>query len=213
MVIAAAIVVVGAGPGSFQRPTARSPAPATGGAAGRGVGRSRPHRRATRPAPAPTPHRPRRSDPPAEPGTMTIAAVGLVDPADPRYQGDKDLLQRELRADSRSQLVEKAVGLLVDPASIAANYDLLQRRVLADSSSFVKTVVRESEPRLGKDGLMSMTTEAVVNVRAVQKSLNQMTRDERVQLIRASGDPRVSLQIDVRDATCQHVSDVNALRH
>ena len=47
---------------------------------------------------------------------------------------------------------------------------------------------------------MSMTTEAVVNVKAVQKSLNQMTRDERVELIRASGDPRISVQIDVRDA-------------
>ena len=40
---------------------------------------------------------------------------------------------------------------------------------------------------------MSITTEAVVNVKAVQKSLNQMTRDERVQLIRASGDPRIAV--------------------
>ncbi len=96
--------------------------------------------------------------------------------------------------------MEKAVGLLVEPKSIAANYELLKSRVLANSGSYVKTVVRESEPRLGKDGLMSITTEAVVNVKAVQKSLNQMTRDERVELIRASGDPRVSVQIDVRDA-------------
>ena len=204
MVIAAAIVVVGAGAWfTFQRPTgeiARTGPPVAPPVAASGAQSSAP---AATPAPAPAPTPApvlAAATPPAEPGTMTIAAVGLVDPADPRYQGDKDLLQRELRADSRSQLVEKAVGLLVDPASIAANYDLLQRRVLADSSSFVKTVVRESEPRLGKDGLMSMTTEAVVNVRAVQKSLNQMTRDERVQLIRASGDPRVSLQIDVRDA-------------
>ena len=92
------------------------------------------------------------------------------------------------------------MGLLVDQKSIAANYDLLKSRVLANSGDFVRTVVREGEPRLGKDGLMSITTEAVVNVKAVQKSLNQMTRDERVELIRASGDPRVSVQIDVRDA-------------
>ena len=37
---------------------------------------------------------------------------------------------------------------------------------------------------------MSITTEAVVDVKAVQKSLNQMTRDERVEFIRASGDPQ-----------------------
>ena len=58
----------------------------------------------------------------------------------------------------------------------------------------------ESAPRLGKDGLMSMTTQAVVNVRALQKSLNQMSRDERIEFIRASGDPKISVRIAVRDA-------------
>ncbi len=47
---------------------------------------------------------------------------------------------------------------------------------------------------------MSMTTQAVVDVRALQKSLNQMSRDERVEFIRASGDPRISVRIAVRDA-------------
>ena len=60
--------------------------------------------------------------------------------------------------------------------------------------------MRESEPRVGKDGLMSVTTEAVVNVKALQKSLNQMSRDERVEMIRASGDPKVSVQVTTRDA-------------
>ncbi len=138
--------------------------------------------------------------PPLPAGTLAIAAVGLVDPADPRYQADRGLLQADLRADARAQLVEKAVGLLVEPKSIAAHYPLLQRRVLANSDSYVATVIRESEPRQGKDGLMSITTEAVVNVRAVQKALNELTRDERVQLIRASGDPRIAVEIDVRDA-------------
>jgi serine/threonine-protein kinase len=135
-----------------------------------------------------------------EPGTLVISAVGLVDPSDPRYQSDKALLQGDLRADSRSQAVEKAVGMLLDTSSLTKNYDLLKDRLLSKSGSFIKTVVRESEPRQGKDGLMSITTEAVVNVKAVQKSLNQLSRDERIDLIRASGDPKVSVQIFVRDA-------------
>jgi len=53
---------------------------------------------------------------------------------------------------------------------------------------------------IGKDGLMYVTTEAVVDVKAVQKSLNQMSRDERIEFIRASGDPKVSVQIAARDA-------------
>jgi tRNA A-37 threonylcarbamoyl transferase component Bud32 len=138
--------------------------------------------------------------PKPEPGTLRISAVGLIDPSDPRYRNDKTLLQSDLRADSKSQLVEKAVGMLLDTNSLAKNYDLLKDQLLSRSGSFIKTVIRESEPRMGKDGLMSITTEAVVNVRAVQKSLNQMSRDERIVFIRASGDPKVSVQISVRDA-------------
>ena len=138
--------------------------------------------------------------PRADPGTLVISALGLIDPTDPRYQGDRALLQNDLRADSKSQLVEKAMGLLLDSESLAKNYDLLKDRVLSKSGSFIKAVLREDEPRMGKDGLMSVTTEAVVNVKAVQKSLNEMSRDERVNLIRAGGDPKVSVQIGVRDA-------------
>ena len=136
----------------------------------------------------------------AAPGTMLISAVGLIDPSDPRYRADKALLQSDLRADSKSQLVEKALGMLLDSDSLARNYDVLKARLLSQSASFVPAVVREGEPQLGKDGLMSITTQGVVNVKAVQKSLNQMSRDERIDFIRASGNPKVALQVSVRDA-------------
>ena len=135
----------------------------------------------------------------AAPGTMLISAVGLIDPSDPRYRDDKALLQSDLRADSKSQLVEKALGMLLDSNSLARNYDVLKDRLLSQSASFVPTVIREGEPQLGKDGLMSITTQGVVNVKAVQKSLNQMSRDERIDFIRASGNPKVALQVSVRD--------------
>ncbi len=135
-----------------------------------------------------------------EPGTVAITAVGLADPRDPRYKGDKSLQQDDARADAKSQTVEKALGLLVDAKSLAQNYDVLKDKVLANSGSYIKTVVRESEPRVGKDGLVAVTTETIVNVKALQKSLNQMSRDERIELIRANGDPRVSVQIAVRDS-------------
>jgi serine/threonine-protein kinase len=134
------------------------------------------------------------------PGTMLISAVGLIDPRDPRYQNDKALLQSDLRADSKGQLIEKALGLLIDTKSLANNYEVLKDKLLSKSGSYITTVVQESEPRMGKDGLMSITTQAVVNVKAVQKSLNQMSREERIDLIRANGNPKVSVQIAVRDA-------------
>ena len=39
-------------------------------------------------------------------------------------------------------------------------------RLLSQSASFVPAVVQEGEPQLGKDGLMSITTQGVVNVKA-----------------------------------------------
>jgi eukaryotic-like serine/threonine-protein kinase len=148
-------------------------------------------------APAPTSSA---AAPKTEPGTMVVAAEGIADPSNPRYASDKALLQSDLRADSKSQLVAKALGLMLEPASMAANYDVLRDRLMSKSGTFITTVVQESPPRLGKDGLMSMTTQAVVNMRALQKSLNDMSREERVEFIRAGGDPKVSVRIGIRDA-------------
>ena len=115
-------------------------------------------------------------------------------------RNDKAKLAGDLRTDARGQLVEKALGLLVDRASLATNYDVLNAKLVSRSGDFIRTVVRESEPVIGKDGMATMTTEAVVNVRAVQKSLNEMTASERVEVIRANGDPRISIAITSRDA-------------
>jgi serine/threonine-protein kinase len=131
---------------------------------------------------------------------VLVTAVGLVDPSDARYQADKALLQSDLRADSKSQAVEKALGLYLDSASLARNYDALRDKLLSKSASYISNVVQESEPLLGKDGLMSITTKAVVNVKALQKSLNQMSRDERIDFIRQNGDPKVAVRVAVGDA-------------
>ena len=146
-------------------------------------------------APAPVPA----ETPKADAAALNISAVGLIDPSDPRYQNDQALLQSDLRADSKSQLVEKALTLLVDRTSLAKNYDVLKDRLLSKSGSFITTVVQEGAPMTGKDGLVSMTTQAVVNVKALQKSLNQMSRDDRIELIRANGDPKISVRIAARD--------------
>jgi predicted Ser/Thr protein kinase len=136
---------------------------------------------------------------PAEPGTMLISAVGLADPNDKKYATDKALLNADLRADSKSQLVAKAVGLYIERASLDKNYARLQDRLLSKSSGYISSVISESEPELGKDGLMHVTTQAVVKVRDVQKSLNEMARDERIEFIRNNGDPKISVMITVAE--------------
>ncbi|MBI4192442.1 MAG: serine/threonine protein kinase [Betaproteobacteria bacterium] len=145
-------------------------------------------------APAPAPAVPVQTDP----GTMIISAVGLADPSDQKYQADKSLLTADLRADSKSQLVEKAIALYVERASLAKNYELLRAKLLSKSGDYIAGIVQEGAPQLGKDGLMHVTTQAAVKVREVQKSLNKMSREERVNFIRNNGDPKISVTISVR---------------
>ena len=133
------------------------------------------------------------------PGKLLVTAEGLADPSNARYAANPALLQADVRADSRSQLVAKTLLLMLDRDSFASHYDLLQSRLLSQSDGFIADVVQQGAPTLGKDGLMSVTTQAIVDVNAVRQALDRMSREERVQLIRANGDPRIAVRITVRD--------------
>jgi serine/threonine-protein kinase len=138
--------------------------------------------------------------PATEAGTMVISALGRVDPQDARFKGDLGAAQQEARNDAKRQLVEKAVALYVEKSSLDGNYGLLQTKLLSNSGAFIRSVVQEGAPAAGKDGLVEMQTRAVVSLRDVQKSLNQLSREERVDFIRNKGDPRISIRIDIGSA-------------
>ncbi len=140
------------------------------------------------------------AEPGLEPGTMVISALGLVDPTDARFNGDASAAQAESRADAMRQLVEKAVALYVDKESLNKNYGLLDRKLLSQPGAFIKTVIKEDATATGKDGLLETQTRAVVRVRDVQKSLNQLSKDERIEFIRNNGDPKVSILMSIRNA-------------
>jgi serine/threonine-protein kinase len=131
---------------------------------------------------------------------VVVTALGLADPTDARYKGDQGALQAAVRADSRSQLVAKTLGLYIQQSSLAQHYDALRKTLLAHSGDYIASVVQESAPQLGKDGLVYVTTQAVVKSKELQKSLNQMSRDERIEFIRNNGDPKISVRVATRDA-------------
>jgi serine/threonine-protein kinase len=134
------------------------------------------------------------------PGTILVSALGLADPSDPRYQGNQAALAADLRADSHAQAVEKAIGLYLQQPSLAQHYERLREKMLARSGDYISTVLQESEPKVGKDGLAYVTTQAVVKTREVQKSLNEMSREDRISFIRNNGDPKVAVRVTTRDA-------------
>jgi serine/threonine-protein kinase len=61
-------------------------------------------------------------------------------------------------------------------------------------------VLQDGTPDAGKGGLLETQTRAVVSLRDVQKSLNQLSREERVEFIRNKGDPRISIRMDIGNA-------------
>jgi eukaryotic-like serine/threonine-protein kinase len=153
------------------------------------------------PAPATaTPSVTASAEPAQEPGTLIISALGLVDPKDPKFNGDASAAQSEARADASRQLVEKALALYVDKSSLNKNYAVLEQKLLSQSGSFIKTVLHEGAATSGKDGLIETETRAVIKMRAVQKSLNQLSKEERVDFIRNNGDPRVSINMSIANA-------------
>ncbi|HWP11910.1 MAG TPA: serine/threonine-protein kinase [Ramlibacter sp.] len=138
--------------------------------------------------------------PPPEAGTLVISALGLVDPQEARFSGNLAAAQQEARNEARRQLVEKALALYVDKVSLDGNYGLIERRLLSNSGAFIRSVLQEGAPGAGKGGLVELQTRAVVSLRDVQKSLNQLSREERVEFIRNKGDPRISIRIDIGNA-------------
>ena len=134
----------------------------------------------------------------AEPGVLTISAVGLADPA--RFNGDAAAAGTEARADAKRQLVEKALALYVSNDSINRNYQWVQDKFLPRSGEFIKATLSEDAPQLGKDGLVALTTRATIKVRDVQKSLNQMSEKERIEFIRNNGDPKIAVQMQISQA-------------
>ena len=137
---------------------------------------------------------------PAEPGTMIISALGLVNPSDPRFNGDQAAAQAEARADAQRQLVEKALALYVDKRSLEKNYGVIEAKLLSRHGAFIKTVLQESAATAGKDGLIAAEARAAVKVRDVQKSLNQMSQEERIEFIRNNGDPKITILMAIRNA-------------
>jgi serine/threonine-protein kinase len=140
------------------------------------------------------------AEPASEPGTMIISALGLVNPKDPRFNGDPAAAQAEARADAKRQLVEKVLALYVDGSSLDKNYRLIEQRLLSHPGSFIKTVLQEGAPVAGKDGLIAAEARAAIKVREVQKSINDMSREERIDFIRNNGDPKIAIVMAIRNA-------------
>ena len=133
------------------------------------------------------------------PSSAIITAVGVADPADPAAAKEPGAAERVMTEDARQQVVAKAAALYIEPASLNANYGLIRAKLLSRSSDFITAVVQQSTPQRTEDGRLVGTLTANVNVREVQKVLNGISHEDRVDFIRNNGDPRIAVAVTVQD--------------
>jgi serine/threonine-protein kinase len=127
-----------------------------------------------------------------------ITAVGLADPKDPRFAKQGLSVEPQVWGDARRQLIEKAVALYIDPSSINAHYTLLRDKLFSRSDEYISTVLEQKPPQLSGYGLLLGTMRATVKVRDIQKSLNEISREDRVDFIRNNGNPRIAVEVRVQ---------------
>jgi hypothetical protein len=125
--------------------------------------------------------------------SAVISAVGIATPAD--AGAGRDGAVHAVWADARQQLIAKAAALYVQPSSLNANYAVVRTKLLARSDDFIKTVLTQDTPQTSPDGVTFGIMRAAVSVRDVQKTLNQISRDERVDFIRNNGDPKIAVSV------------------
>jgi eukaryotic-like serine/threonine-protein kinase len=131
-------------------------------------------------------------------GTAVITAVGLADPQDVRLAKNGLEVEPQLWADARRQLIEKAVALYIDPSSINANYALLRDKLFSRSDEYISAVLEQQPPQSSHYGLLLGTIRASVRIHDVQRALNEISREERVEFIRNNGNPRIAVDVRVQ---------------
>lgn len=137
---------------------------------------------------------------PAAARTIVVSAEGLADPEAETYKRDRGMMIDALRADARRQCIEKAVGTFVDSTTLVENFTVINDRVLTKSRGLIKRIIKETEPWLGSDGLMHILIKAEVYLSDIRQALEDMSKTERITLIKSYGNPTISVALLLKDA-------------
>ncbi|MBF0194072.1 MAG: hypothetical protein HQL71_05915 [Magnetococcales bacterium] len=131
--------------------------------------------------------------------TIVASAEGLADPEADIYRRDKGMMLDDLRRDAKRQIIEKVVGTFVNSSTMIESGKLISDKVMTKSKGLIKRVVKESPPWLGDDGFMHILMKAEVYLANIESVLNQISKSERINLIKEQGNPTISVGISIKD--------------
>jgi hypothetical protein len=132
--------------------------------------------------------------------TIIASAEGLADPEADIYKRDKGMMLDDLRRDAKRQIIEKVVGTFVDSSTMVESGKLISDKVMTKSKGLIKRIVKESPPWLGDDGFMHILMKAEVYLANIESVLNQISKSDRINLIKEHGNPTISVAIVIKDA-------------
>jgi eukaryotic-like serine/threonine-protein kinase len=132
-------------------------------------------------------------------GSTIMSAVGVARPGEPKTDSQA-ALESVMWKNARQRMVVKAVALYVQPSSLMSNFAVVRSKLLPRSDDFITDVLEQSTPKIGSDGAMLGTLRARVRAREIQKTLNAISADERVNFIRNNGDPKIAVGVRVASA-------------
>ncbi len=133
----------------------------------------------------------------AAPEVLLISAEGVADPQADVYARDKGLMMDHLRADAQRNAVEKAVGCVVSSETLSENFQVVNDRILKRSKGFIRRIVSEDPTWTDDLGLVHLPIQAEVVLADVKQALNVLSRDERIQLIRDRGNPKLLVSMEI----------------
>jgi eukaryotic-like serine/threonine-protein kinase len=132
-------------------------------------------------------------------GSTIMSSVGIARPGEPGG-ASQSVLVGEMWKNARQRMVTKAVALYVQPSSLASNFGVIRTKLLPHADEFIADVLDQTTPQVGSDGTLLGTLRARVKAREVQKLLNTISADERVNFIRNNGDPKISVGVRILSA-------------
>jgi serine/threonine protein kinase len=132
-------------------------------------------------------------------GSTIMSSVGVARPGEPGG-ASQSVLVGEMWKNARQRMITKAVALYVQPSSLASNFGVIRTKLLPHADEFITDVLDQTTPQVGSDGTLLGTLRARVKAREVQKLLNTISADERVNFIRNNGDPKISVGVRILSA-------------
>ncbi len=125
-----------------------------------------------------------------QPATIVVSAEGL---SDPNFYKDQTMAYDEALRDAKKQAVEKAVGCYVSSQTIVENYQLVRDQVISRVEGAIKRIITVVNGGVQPDGFYHVWIKAEVYASPVKDIVNNLSKMERVSLIKERGNPTFSV--------------------